>query len=70
MTLREATEGKVYTIKSVRTNDAELDAFLFSLGCYEGEPIAVISRQKSGCIISLKGSRYSIDNPLAHAICV
>lgn len=70
MTLREAAEGKVYTIKSVRTNDTELDAFLFSLGCYEGEPIAVISRQKSGCIISLKGSRYSIDNPLARAICV
>ncbi len=70
MTLREVTEGKMYTIRKVRTEDAQLDAFLFSLGCYAGEPVAVISRQKGGCIIALKGSRYSIDNPLAEAITV
>ncbi len=70
MTLRDAIEGKEYTIRSVYTNDAELDAFLFSLGCYAGETIAVISRQKSGCIIAFKGSRYSIDNRLADAITV
>ncbi len=70
MTLREVTEGKEYMIQKVQTDDAELDAFLFSLGCYEGETVAVLSRQKSGCIIALKGSRYSIDNPLAEAILV
>lgn len=70
MTLRDAIEGKEYIVKQVCTNDVEVDAFLFSLGCYEGEPVAVISRQKNGCIIALKGSRYSIDNPLANAILV
>ena len=70
MTLREVTEGTEYIIRTVRTEDAELDAFLFSLGCYPGETVTVISRQRGGCIIALKGSRYSIDNPLAEAISV
>ena len=70
MTLREATEGKEYIIQKIHTKDAELDAFLFSLGCYEGQPVAVLSRQRSGCIIALKGSRYSIDTPLSEAILV
>ncbi|MBR5478700.1 MAG: ferrous iron transport protein A [Clostridia bacterium] len=70
MTLREAIEGKTYIIQTVDTEDAELNAFLFSLGCYSGEPITVISRKKSGLIVSIKDGRYSIDNPLAEAIIV
>ncbi len=68
MNLRTAQEGKEYIIQRIETNDEELDAFLFSLGCYSGEPITVISRKKSGCVVSIKDSRYSIDNQLAEAI--
>ena len=70
MTLRDAQEGKEYIIRAVETDDEELDEFLFSLGCYSGEPITVISRKKSGCVISVKDGRYSIDNQLAEAILI
>ena len=70
MTLREAQEGKEYIIKSIETDDDELDAFLFSLGCYSGEPITVISHLKGGCVVSIKDGRYNIDNQLAEAVIV
>ena len=63
-----AEEGKEYFIRAIETEDAELDAFLFSLGCYSGEPITVISRRKCGCIVSVKDGRYTIDTQLAEAI--
>lgn len=68
MTLLNAQEGIEYIIKDIVTDDEELDAFLFSLGCYTGEPITVISRKKGGCVVSIKDSRYNIDNQLAEAI--
>ncbi|MDD6035761.1 MAG: FeoA family protein [Lachnospiraceae bacterium] len=68
MTLAEAQIGKEYRIKEIDTNDEELNTFLFSLGCYSGEPITVISRRKSGCVVSIKDGRYNIDRPLAEAI--
>ena len=68
MNLMNAQEGKEYIIKRIVTNDDELDAFLFSLGCYDGEPITVISKLRGGCIVSIKDGRYSIDNKLAEAI--
>lgn len=68
MTLKEAEAGREYIIKRIVTDDEELDAFLFSLGCYSGEPITVISHLKSGCIVSIKDGRYDIDNQLAEAI--
>lgn len=70
MTLREAQEGKEYIIKGIETDDEELDAFLFSLGCYSGEAITVVSRRKGGCVVSIKDGRYSIDNQLAEAIII
>ena len=70
MTLKSAKEGKEYIIQKIETDDDELDAFLFSLGCYAGEPITVVSHLKSGCIVSLKDSRYNIDNALAEAITI
>lgn len=63
-------EGKEYIVKKIETDDEELDAFLFSLGCYSGEPITVVSRRKSGCVVSIKDGRYNIDNQLAEAILV
>ncbi len=68
MDLTTAVEGKEYIIKDIFTNDDELDDFLFSLGCYSGEPITVVSRKKKTCVVSIKDSRYSIDNALAAAI--
>ncbi len=68
MTLLDAQEGKEYIIQSIETDDEELDAFLFSLGCYSGEPVTVVSRIKGGCVLSIKDGRYTIDNQLAEAI--
>ena len=70
MNLTQAVEEKEYVIKSIETNDEELDSFLFSLGCYGGESITVISHLKSGCIVSIKDGRYSIDKALAAAITI
>jgi len=70
MTLHEAEKGKEYIIKGIATADEELNAFLFSLGCYEGEPVTVIIRRKSGCVIAIKDGRYHIDRALAETITV
>ena len=70
MNLTEALEEKEYIIKEINTDDEELDAFLFSLGCYSGEAITVISHLKGGCIVSIKDGRYNIDKELAKAIIV
>lgn len=70
MTLNEALEGKEYIISKIDTDDEELDMFLFSLGCYSGEAITVVSRRKGGCVVSIKDGRYNIDNQLAEAIVV
>ncbi len=70
MNLCLAEEGKEYIIKSINTDDEELNAFLFSLGCYSGEPITVVSHLKGGCVVAIKDARYNIDKQLAEAIIV
>lgn len=70
MTLRNAVVGKEYIIQDIVTDDEELNSFLFSLGCYSGEPVTVVARQRYGCVISVKDARYNIDNPLAESIFV
>ncbi len=70
MNLREAEEGKEYIISQINTDDEELNAFLFSLGCYSGETITVIAHRKGGCTVSIKDGRYNIDVQLAEAIIV
>ena len=70
MTLKNAVEGTQYIIRDVATDDQELNAFLFSLGCYSGEAITVVSHLKGGCVVSIKDGRYTIDNRLAEAITV
>lgn len=70
MNLTQAQEGKEYIIRDVVTDDEEMDAFLFSLGCYSGEPITVISHLKGGCVVSIKDGRYNIDTQLASAILI
>lgn len=68
MDLTQAQEGQEYIIRQIETEDEELDAFLFSLGCYSGEPITVIAHKKGGCVVSIKDGRYNIDHQLASAI--
>ena len=70
MNLMEAQEGKEYIIQRIETDDEELDAFLFSLGCYPGEPITVVSRKRKNCVVAIKDGRYNIDNLLAEAIVI
>ena len=70
MNLKHAQVGKEYIVRSIHTEDAELDAFLFSLGCYSGEPITVIAHKKNNCVISIKDARYNIDKQLAEAILI
>lgn len=68
MNLMNGEIGKEYPIRAIETNDEELDSFLFTLGCYSGEPITIISRRYSGCVVSIKDARYHIDRSLAQAI--
>ena len=70
MNLTEAKEGEEYIIKEILTDDEELTSFLFSLGCYSGEPITVVSHLKGGCVVSIMDGRYNIDTDLAKAISI
>ncbi|HJB86918.1 FeoA family protein [Mordavella massiliensis] len=70
MTLMDAKEGEEYIVKEIVTEDDDLEAFLFSLGCYSGEPITVVSRVRGGCTVSIKDGRYNIDTDLAKAISI
>lgn len=70
MTLAQANVREEYIVKDIKVDDEELLAFLFSLGCYSGEPITVVSRKRNGCIVAIKDGRYIIDKDLAEAILV
>ena len=70
MTLWNAAEGQEYIIRALDTQDEELDSFLFSLGCYSGEPITLVSKKRGSCVVSIKDGRYNIDTNLAQAICI
>ena len=70
MSLDRAVLGTEYIIKDISTNDEEMKSFLFSLGCYSGEPITVVSRKKNNCVVSIKDGRYNIDIHLAKAILI
>lgn len=70
MNLFDANVGEEYIIKGIATHDEELNSFLFTLGCYEGEPITVVRRLKNACVVSIKDARYNIDKDLAQAILV
>ncbi len=70
ITLNQASVCQEYIIKEIKTDDQEMEAFLFTLGCYSGEPITVVSKKKNNLVISLKDARYNIDSYLAEAITV
>ncbi len=70
MNLTQAQEGQEYIIKDIVTDDEELNAFLFTLGCYSGEPITVVAHKRGGCVVSIKDGRYTIDTQLMEAILI
>ncbi len=70
MNLMDAQIGQEYLVRAIETDDEELDAFLFSLGCYSGEPITVVSRKRNSCVVAIKDGRYNIDRQLAKAILI
>lgn len=70
MTLLEAETGKTYTVKEINTDDDDMNSFLFRLGCYEGEPITLVSKKKNSCIVVIKDGRYNLDALLSEAIIV
>ena len=70
MTLLDAEIGKTYIVKDIDTDDEEMNAFLFRLGCYSGEPVTLISKKRKSCIVVIKDSRYGLDNQLAQAVII
>jgi len=70
MNLLNANIGEEYIVKDIATDDEELNSFLFSLGCYSGEPVTVISQKRGSCVVSIKDGRYNIDSELARAISI
>ena len=68
--LLQADLGQTYIVKEIDTEDEEMNAFLFRLGCYSGEPITLISKKRKSCIVAIKDSRYGLDNQLAEAVIV
>ncbi|MGL5717064.1 MAG: FeoA family protein [Paraclostridium sp.] len=67
MKLAQAQTGNLYMIKAVNGNE-EINNFLFTLGCFEGEDISVVKKMRSNYIINVKGGRYGIDTDLAEII--
>ena len=53
MTILDAQVGKTVTVKAINTEDEEMNAFLFRLGCYSGEPITLISKKKKVCVVAI-----------------
>lgn len=68
MNLKDAVVGCTYVIKNIHTDDEELETFLFRLGCYNGEPITVVSQKRNSCVVSIKDGRYNIDRDIAEAV--
>ena len=68
MNLTDVEHGNDYMVKDIKTEDEELKSFLFSLGCYSGETITVVSRKRGNFVLSIKDARYNIDEGLAALI--
>lgn len=66
--LATAEVNKEYFIEAIETKNEEMKNFLFTLGCYEGEAITLISRIADQYVIVIKDARYSIDKNLASCI--
>lgn len=70
MKLKDGKPGTTYEVSEICTDDSEMEKFLFSLGCYSGEPVTVISNKKNGCIVCIRDGRYSLDKQLSEAVII
>lgn len=70
MTLAEGTIGQTYTVTGIDAEDEELISFLFTLGCYSGEEISLVSSISGSFVVSIRDGRYNIDTKLAQAILI
>lgn len=70
LTLADAEVGKEYVVTGLNTDDDELNSFLFTLGCYEGEKITVVAKRRSSYTLVIKDGRYNVDAELATAILI
>ena len=70
MSLLDAEPGQPYIVKDIKSDDDEMNSFLFRLGCYQGEPITLISKKKKSCIVVIKDGRYNLDKMLSEAIVI
>lgn len=68
MDLTEAKIGSDVVVKNIVIDDEELKSFLFSLGCYIGETVTLVSKKRGGYVVSIKDARYNIDKELAKSI--
>lgn len=68
MNLTEAKVGSDVIVKDILAEDEELKSFLFSLGCYSGQTVTLVSKKRGGYVLSIKDARYNIDDDLAKAI--
>lgn len=68
MNLTEAKIGDDVVVKNILIDDEELKGFLFSLGCYIGETVTLVSKKRGGYVVSIKDARYNIDKDLARCI--
>lgn len=68
--LLNAEVNHQYTIQKINIEDSDARTFLFRLGCYEGEPITVISKKRKSCIVVIKDGRYNLDKQLSESILV
>lgn len=68
--LSQASVNQEYTIKGVVPEDPEVVNFLFSLGCFEGEKITLMSILSGSYVVSIKDARYSIGSDLAQLVLI
>lgn len=67
MQLSQATVGQTYKVNRIEGKE-KVQKFLFTLGCFEGEEITLISKLAGNYIVNIKDSRYALDEKMARTI--
>jgi len=69
MLLSKAKIGQTFNIKQVEGKE-KVKKFLFTLGCFEGEEITLISKLAGNYVVNIKDSRYALDENMAKSIVI
>lgn len=67
MNLSKAQLGVTYRIECVQAKLKTVE-YLLTLGCFEGEQLTLVSKLSGNYVVSLKDSRYAIDEEMAKDI--